>query len=69
MNSNFFFARTPSVIASLWNVEDQATSLLIERFYIHLKDGMSKAEALRQAQLEVREKYPNPYYIIGRRLC
>ncbi|MCL4298821.1 MAG: tetratricopeptide repeat protein [Anaerolineae bacterium] len=58
----FMFAGTPSVIASLWNVEDEATSLLMERFYTHLKDGIGKAEALRQAQLEVREKDPNPYY-------
>jgi CHAT domain-containing protein len=56
------FAGTPSVIASLWQVEDAATSLLMERFYTHLKDGMGKAESLRQAQLEVREEYPNPYY-------
>ncbi|MFC1976472.1 CHAT domain-containing protein, partial [Chloroflexota bacterium] len=61
----FIFAGTPSVIASLWNVEDEATSLLMERFYTHLKDGMGKAEALRQAQLEVREQYPNPYYWSG----
>ncbi len=62
----FFFAGTPSVIASLWAVEDEATSLLMERFYTHLKkDGMGKAEALRQAQIEVREAYPNPYYWSG----
>ncbi|MCL4298819.1 MAG: CHAT domain-containing protein [Anaerolineae bacterium] len=58
----FIFAGTPSVIASLWNVEDEATSLLMERFYTHLGEGMSKAEALRQAQIETREKFPNPYY-------
>jgi CHAT domain-containing protein len=58
----FIFAGTPTVIASLWNVEDEATSLLMEHFYTHLREGMGKAEALRQAQLEVREEYPNPYY-------
>ena len=42
-----------------------ATSLLMERFYTHLTNGMGKAEALRQAQLEVREEYPNPYYWSG----
>ncbi len=56
------FAGTPRVIASLWAIEDEATSLLMERFYTHLKDGMGKAEALRQAQIEIREDYPNPYY-------
>jgi CHAT domain-containing protein len=61
----FFFAGTPTVIASLWSVEDEATALLMERFYTHLRDGMGKAEALRQAQLEVREQHPNPYYWAG----
>ncbi|MCL4298820.1 MAG: tetratricopeptide repeat protein [Anaerolineae bacterium] len=61
----FIFAGTPSVIASLWNVEDEATSLLMERFYTHLKDGLGKAEALRQAQLDMRQEYPNPYYWAG----
>jgi hypothetical protein len=50
------------VIASLWNVDDAATQLLMERFYTHLRGGMGKAQALQQAQREVRAKYPNPYY-------
>jgi len=61
----FFFAGTPTVVASLWNVEDESTALLMERFYTHLRGGMGKAEALRQTQLEVREQYPNPYYWAG----
>jgi CHAT domain-containing protein/Tfp pilus assembly protein PilF len=61
----FIFAGTPSVVASLWSVEDESTALLMERFYTHLRDGMGKAEALRQAQLEVREQYPNPHYWAG----
>jgi tetratricopeptide (TPR) repeat protein len=60
-----FFAGTPSVIASLWNIDDQATGLLMERFYTHLRAGMSKAEALQAAQIEVRVQYPNPYYWAG----
>jgi CHAT domain-containing protein/Tfp pilus assembly protein PilF len=58
----FFFAGTPTVVASLWSVDDEATGLLMERFYTHLQAGMGKAEALRQAQIETREEYPNPYY-------
>jgi len=38
-------------VVSLWKVEDQSTSLLMERFYRNLKRGLSKAEALRQAKL------------------
>jgi CHAT domain-containing protein len=58
----FIFAGTPTVVASLWNVDDEATSLLMERFYRHLKEGTGKAEALRQAQLETMAEYPDPYY-------
>jgi tetratricopeptide (TPR) repeat protein len=58
----FFFAGTPTVIASLWNVDDEATAVLMESFYSHLQAGLGKAEALKQAQVEVREEYPSPYY-------
>jgi CHAT domain-containing protein len=58
----FLYAGSPTVIASLWNVDDAATSLLMEKFYEHLLRGNSKANALRQAQADVRQKYPNPYY-------
>jgi tetratricopeptide (TPR) repeat protein/CHAT domain-containing protein len=40
-----------SVLGSLWPVSDESTSQLMQRLYANLKAGMSKAEALRQAQL------------------
>jgi CHAT domain-containing protein len=48
-----------SVLVSLWSVDDRATALLMQRFYAHWlgPDGRpvrSKAEALRQAQADVR---------------
>lgn len=61
----FFFAGTSSVVASLWLAPDDATTLLMERFYTHLRAGASKAEALQRAQREVRERYPHPYYWAG----
>lgn len=45
-------AGASAVLASLWSVADQSTAMLMQRFYaIHAKGGVSKAEALRQAQI------------------
>ncbi len=49
----FLYAGASSVVVSLWKVEDQSTSLLMEQFYRRLKQGESRAEALRQAKLEL----------------
>ncbi len=48
----FLYAGTPSLVASLWPVEDMSTATLMTRFYRNLKT-MPKAEALRQAQLSL----------------
>jgi CHAT domain-containing protein/tetratricopeptide (TPR) repeat protein len=62
LNRAFIYAGASSVIASLWTVDDEATSLLMKAFYGHLKNGMSKAAALQGAQAATRKKYPHPYY-------
>jgi CHAT domain-containing protein/Tfp pilus assembly protein PilF len=49
----FQYAGARTVIASLWSVQDQATSELMIRFYKHLRSGQTKDEALRQAQMEL----------------
>ncbi len=49
----FFFAGVRSVLASLWNVDDNATSGLMAHFYMHTLGGVSADEALRAAQLEM----------------
>lgn len=44
------------VVASLWSVSDLSTMLLMARFYEHWKrDGLAPPEALRQAQVWVRD--------------
>ena len=40
-----------NVLASLWRVSDQSTATLMRDFYAALKQGKSKPQALRQAQL------------------
>jgi CHAT domain-containing protein len=47
-----------SVLVSLWSVSDQATELLMKKFYTHRLDDSdqpNKAEALRRAQQDVRK--------------
>jgi CHAT domain-containing protein len=41
-----------STLGSLWFVSDEGTVPLITDFYLNLKQGMSKAEALQQAQIQ-----------------
>ena len=48
----FQFAGARSVLASYWNISDARTAVFMKRFYYHLKDGLPKAEALRQTQIE-----------------
>lgn len=40
-----------AAIASLWSVNDGGTQVLMNAFYNALKQGMTKTEALRQAQI------------------
>jgi CHAT domain-containing protein len=62
-----------SALATLWSVSDEATTLLIERFYANLKkSNVSKARALQQAQIELlrdpRFEHPafwSAYLVIG----
>ncbi len=49
------YAGTPSVVVSLWSVDQVSTSIFMSRFYQKLKAGANKAEALQQAQIELRE--------------
>ncbi|MBN2595507.1 MAG: CHAT domain-containing protein [Marinifilaceae bacterium] len=48
----FFYAGCPSVIMTLWTVEDKTGSNLMSNFYTFLSQGLKKDDALRQAKLE-----------------
>ncbi|MBD2616559.1 CHAT domain-containing protein, partial [Nostoc punctiforme FACHB-252] len=60
-------AGAESVIASLWLVDEGSTAILMQEFYEQLKNGLSKAEALRQAQLSLsaNPQYTDPYFWAG----
>jgi CHAT domain-containing protein len=62
----FTWVGVPSVIATLWEVNDELTSELMESFYKNLKDrGKFDYEALRRAQLDLisrSDKYGQPFY-------
>ncbi|HAZ48286.1 MAG TPA: Fis family transcriptional regulator [Cyanobacteria bacterium UBA11369] len=54
-----FLAGVPSVIVSLWEVQDRSTKELMTNFYQNLQKGMNKAQALREAILTAMETYRN----------
>lgn len=48
----FYAAGIPSLITTLWPVDNQATYAITELFYKYLQQGKPKDEALRDAKLE-----------------
>ncbi len=52
----FLFAGTPSVVTTLWEVNDFTSAALIELFYSNLAKGMNKAQALQAAKLTFLSK-------------
>lgn len=65
LTRGFMYAGASRVVASLWKVDDVATSELMEEFYKGmLQAGLPPAAALRQAQLRMqkRKRWADPYY-------
>lgn len=48
----FLYAGAPALLVSLWSV-DESTSIIMKDFYQHLKNGLSKTAALREAKLRL----------------
>lgn len=63
LTRGFMHAGASSVVASLWKVDDEATSELMKYFYTNmLKKGMRPAAALRDAQNTLRQNPQNPQW-------
>jgi CHAT domain-containing protein/tetratricopeptide (TPR) repeat protein len=58
----FLVAGARALIMSLWAVPDEATRLLMEDLYARLRNKRPVADALREAQLQLRTSYPDPYF-------
>ena len=54
LQRSFKKAGVQSLLMSLWEVDDEATQLLMTAFYTHYAQGKTKQEALQAAQQEVR---------------
>ncbi len=68
----FLAAGADSLVMSLWSVEDDSTSELMQGFYEHLLSGESKSEALRAAQCDLLNRtnsaYAHPFFWAAFRL-
>ena len=68
-----FQAGARSIIASLWNLDDESTAILMSQFYQELTNKkLTKAQALRNAQIKLlksrkykRPRYWAPYILLG----
>lgn len=61
----FLYAGAPSLVVSLWRVEDDPTAVLMVAFYRSLLGGASKSGALQRAKLDMlspQSPYNHPSY-------
>jgi len=68
LTRGFMYAGAASVVASLWEVDDEVTAELMKYFYSYmLRDGMTPPAALRAAQNKIRSqaKWRAPYFWAG----
>jgi CHAT domain-containing protein len=65
LTRGFMYAGSDALLASYWQVADGSTNWLMVSFYEYLLNGQSKTTALRNAKLDLMERYPQfaqPYY-------
>lgn len=52
---SFMYAGVPSLVVSLWEVNDASTKQIMNNFYTNLSNNKDKAEALRRSKLDYIE--------------
>ena len=66
LSRGFSYAGVPGIAMSLWNVNDNSTAIIMDKFYHYLSNGVSRGEALRLAKLDYistsNNLFANPYY-------
>jgi CHAT domain-containing protein/tetratricopeptide (TPR) repeat protein len=68
MVRGFMYSGTPRVLASLWQVDDEATAEFMQEFYTQLfQNKLTPAAALQQAQIKQMQKpaRKSPFYWAG----
>ena len=58
LQRSFLLAGAQTLVLSLWTAPDQPRLELLEDFYRRVLAGENRADALREAQLSLRRKYP-----------
>lgn len=65
----FNYAGSESILTSLWKIDEQSSANIIKNFYVHLKKGLPKDEALQQAKLDylstAKGRTQSPQYWAG----
>jgi CHAT domain-containing protein len=58
----FAVAGASAVVTTLWQVPDYETAQLMKELYAKLTTGMAISDALRAAQIAIRNDHSDPYY-------
>ena len=65
LTRGFMYAGSPRVVASLWDVKDDATAELMRRFYLGIfRENLRPGAALQAAQIAMwkEKRWEAPYY-------
>ena len=62
MHRGFKQAGVKSILATMWNVNDQSTARFMELFYQRWLSGMPMQQSFNEAVKDLRREYPSPYF-------